>query len=334
MIDDGPEDGTKPRTKPATDRGKRLDRAVSHDGTTSIDPPNSSHADHGRAPRTDGPSLVRQLGWGFWLAVGWILAIAICAVAAPWLPLKDPDHNFLDLANKGLPPYGPSSEHWLGTDEDARDMFSRTVFGARVSLVVGAVAASFGLVLGGALGLVAGFSRGIIDRIVSFSFLVLLSFPALVLAVLITALLDRNVVTISLTLGILGVAPVGRLARAATRLFAEREFVLVARTLGAKPSHIMVRELLPNVAIPMSALALLGTAIAIVAEGGLAFLGLSVEKGSTWGKLILVGSQSNLLESAPWVAFAPIVALFFTVMSLNFAGDRLREVLDVKESRL
>ncbi len=111
------------------------------------------------------------------------------------------------------------------------------------------------------------------------------------LAILITALLDRSLRTISLTLGILSIAPVGRLARATTISFAEREFVLAARTLGAKNGRIIIRELLPNVLIPMSALALLGMAVAIVAEGGLAFLGLSVEKGPTWGKLILTGAR-------------------------------------------
>jgi peptide/nickel transport system permease protein len=201
-------------------------------------------------------------------------------------------------------------------------------------LVVGFSAVAFGFLVGGTVGLISGFVRGIFDKITSFIMLVLLSFPALILAILITSLMERSLWTIALTLGILSVAPVGRLARAASLVFAEREFVLAARTMGAKPSHIMLRELLPNVLIPMSALALLGTAIAIVAEGGLAFLGLSVEKGSTWGKLILTGANSRQLEEAPWIAFVPIAALFLTVMALNFAGDRLRDYFDVRELAL
>ncbi len=213
-------------------------------------------------------------------------------------------------------------------------MFSRTVWGARVSLTVGFSAIAFGMLIGGSFGMIAGFLRGRFDRAVSFLFLVLLSFPALVLAILITALVDRSLFTISLTLGILSIAPVGRLARAATMVFAEREFVMAARTIGAKNSRILIRELLPNVVIPMSALALLGVAVAIVAEGGLAFLGLSVEQGTTWGKLILTGSGTRTLEDAPWVAFAPILVLFLTVAALNFAGDRLRDYFDVKELAL
>lgn len=271
----------------------------------------------------------KRLGWGFWVAIGWIVLIVALAALAPALPIKDPDRNFIQSGER--PPYGLSWEHWMGTDQDARDMFARTIYGARVSLTVGFSAIAFGMVVGGSLGMIAGFLRGWFDRFVSFLFLVLLSFPALVLAILITALVNRSLFTISLTLGILAIAPVGRLARAATLVFAEREFVMAAKTIGAKDSRILVRELLPNVVIPMSALALLGVAVAIVAEGGLAFLGLSVESGSTWGKLILTGSGTRTLETAPWVAFGPIVILFLTVMALNFAGDRLRDYFDVKE---
>lgn len=275
-----------------------------------------------------------RIGWSFWLAVSWIVLIVAFAALAPWLPIKDPDFNYVDFPNKGRPPYSPSFEHLFGTDRDARDMFARTIYGARISLVVGFSAVAFGFVFGGTLGIIAGYVRGVFDSVVSFLLLVLLSFPALVLAILIASLQERSLATISLTLGVLAIAPVGRLARASSLQFSEREFVTAAQALGAKPSHIIIRELLPNVAIPMSALALLGTAVAIVAEGGLAFLGLSVAKGSTWGKLVLTGADSRTLQSAPWVAFAPIIVLFLTVMALNFAGDRLRDHFDVKETAL
>jgi peptide/nickel transport system permease protein len=130
------------------------------------------------------------------------------------------------------------------------------------------------------------------------------------------------------------VAPVGRVARANTIAYSDREFVMAARSLGAKHPRIIVRELLPNVVIPMAALALLGVAVAVVAEGGLAFLGLSVESGTTWGKLIQLGSGRRELEEAPWIAMIPIAVLFLTVLSLNFAGDRLRSYFDVRESAL
>jgi peptide/nickel transport system permease protein len=286
------------------------------------------------APTSDADEAVeRKLGVLFWMAIGWIVLIVLLAILAPKLPLKDPNERYINR-DFGRPPYKPSSEYWFGTDRDARDIFSRTIFGARVSLVVGFSSIAFGMIIGGSLGILAGYFRGWWDRIVSFMFLVLLSFPALVLAILITTLVDRSLLTVSATIGFLAIAPIGRLARATTIQFADREFVVAARTLGARHSRIIVRELLPNVVIPIGALALLGTAVAIVAEGALAFLGLSVEKGSTWGKLILFGSGSRELESAPWIAFAPILILFLTVAALNFAGDRLRSHFDVKESAI
>jgi len=274
----------------------------------------------------------RTLGIGFWLSVGWIVVIVGAAILAPWLPIKDPDANLIIPGER--PPYPPGRDFWLGSDQDARDLFSRIIWGGRISLTVGFAAIAFGLLIGGTMGTLAGYFRGVSDRAVSFVFVVLLSFPALVLAILITSLIDRSLWTISITIGILSIAPVGRVARATTISFSEREFVMAARTLGARNPRIIWRELLPNVVIPMGALALLGVAVAIVAEGGLAFLGLSVEKGSTWGKLILTGSGSRDLRESPWISLMPIAVLFLTVLSLNFAGDRLRAYFDVKDVSL
>lgn len=275
----------------------------------------------------------RKLGFWFWFAVVWMVVLIAAAALAPWLPLKDPNEFYIDRS-LGRPPYPPSSAHWFGTDQDARDIFSRTIFGARVSLVVGFVAITCGMVVGGALGIVAGYFRGWIDRVVSFVLVTILSFPALVLAILITSLVDRSLRTISLILGFLSIAPVGQLARSATIQFSERNFVLAARTLGATDGRIIRRELLPNVVIPMSALGLLGMAVAIVAEGALAFLGLSVEKQETWGKLILLGSGTRELEESPWVSLAPAAVLFATVLALNYAGDVVRARFDVRDATL
>ena len=276
----------------------------------------------------------RSLGWGFWLCIAWLVVIVLAAILAPYLGLKDPDTNYINPDDRRPPfSYPPSPEHWFGTDQDARDVFSRTIYGARVSLVVGFSAVAFGMVVGGSLGLLAGYLRGWFDRVISFVFVVLLSFPALVLAILITSLLERTLFSVAATLGFLAIAPVGRLARATTIQFADREFVLAARTLGARHGRIMVRELLPNVVIPMSALALLGVAVAIVAEGALAFLGLSVQQVS-WGNLIRLGAGSSELQEAPWISMGPILVLFLTVLALNFAGDRLRDYFDVRETAL
>jgi len=301
----------------------------------------STHMEHGQAnlladlgqmPAQDVTQKGRRLGIGFWLAIAFMVVIVLVAVLAPWLPLKDPEKSYVIAGER--PPYSPSWQFWFGTDQLSRDMFSRTIWGARISLTVGFSAIAFGMLVGGSCGMIACYFRGRFNAIISFVFVVLLSFPALVLAILITSLLDRSLFTISFTIGILSVAPVGMVSRATTISFADREFVLAARSLGARHPRIILRELLPNVVIPMSALALLGVAVAIVAEGGLAFLGLSVQQGITWGKLIQNGAGRSDLEDAPWIAFSPILVLFLTVLSLNFAGDRLRSHFDVKETAL
>ena len=281
---------------------------------------------------SSGAVKARRLGLGFWLPMSWMILIVGVALLAPVLPLKDPTDYFIRPGER--PPYPPSFDHWFGTDQDARDMFSRIVSGARVSLAVGFMSVTMSFIVGGALGMVAGLVRGWFDRLASFLFLVLLSFPGLVLAILFIALIDRSILTISVTLAVVGIAPVGRLARAATLSFAEREFVIAARTLGARNSRILFRELLPNVVIPMAALALLGVAAAILAEGGLAFLGLSIEKGETWGKLIRNGTGSRVLRGSPWVAFGPITVMFLTLASINYIGDYLRGFFNVRETGL
>lgn len=276
----------------------------------------------------------KRLGWGFWVSIAWLVVIIGLALLAPVLPIDDPQDPASQFVND--PRQAPSAEAWFGSDELGRDVFSQVIYGARVSLTVGIAAIAFGLIVGGTMGIMAGFLRGRTDSVVSAFFVVMLAFPPLVLAILITATLERKLIWIALTLGILAVAPVGRLARANTLAWSEREFVTAARSMGAKSGRIMVREILPNVLIPMGALALLGMALAIVAEGGLAFLALSVppDEASSWGNMISRGTSGNNLEDMPWLAFAPIIAMFLTVLALNFAGDRVREYFDVKDLAL
>ena len=288
----------------------------------------ASMADEALDEPEDDSAVKKTLGLAFWVAVGWIVAITLAAVLAPWLPIADPD----EIAN-GAPREGILGDNLMGTDALGRDVFARTVHGARISLGVGFLGIILGVTVGGALGIVAGYFKGIADQVISFMFFSLLSFPALVLALLITASIDRSFWTVAMTLGILGIAPIGRLARATTIQFSEREFVQAARVIGARNKRIIIRELLPNVVIPMGALTLLGMGISIVAEGSLAFLGLSVEgEAISWGKSIVDGSQTRDLEQNAHVAFVPIAAMFLTVLALNFAGDRVREYTDVRET--
>ena len=277
----------------------------------------------------------RRLGAGFWLASAWLVLMTVLALLAPVLPISDPMQ-----VGAGGPRVGPQEGFadglFLGTDALGRDVFSRTVHGARISMSVGAFAIVFGMAVGGSLGVLAGYFRGRSDRIAVLFFNVMLSFPQLVLAILITATLDRSLLVVGLALGVIAVAPVGRLARSATLVYSERDFVAAARVLGASHWRIIVHELLPNVIIPLGSLALLGMALTIAAEGGLAFLGLSVDGDDaiSWGKMIVDGSGLRDIQKAPNVVLAPIVAMFATVLALNYIGDRIRYRFDVRGSVL
>ncbi|MDQ1395885.1 MAG: peptide/nickel transport system permease protein, partial [Acidimicrobiaceae bacterium] len=221
----------------------------------------------------------------------------------------------------------------LGTDELGRDQLSRVIYGGRVSMTVGFGSIFFGTVIGGFLGLVAGFYRGRLETLIMGAMDVLLAFPALVLALAIVTFLGQNLRNVVLAISVLAIAPIARLIRSATLTVAEREFVLAARSLGAKNFRIITREILPVVILPVMSFALIGVAVAVVAEGALAFLGLSVPAPTpTWGGMITDGRV--YLQQDPWIAFIPAIVLFITVLALNFAGDTLRTRFDVRESAL
>lgn len=267
--------------------------------------------------------------FGFRLAIVWMAVVVAAAALAPWLPLAGVDDT--DVAAREQ---GPSLAHWFGTDSVGRDVFARTVWGARVSLVVGIAAILIGFLLGGALGLVAGFVRGWTDKVVSAQFDVLLAFPAIIFAVLVTSLTERSLLWVTLVLGALTVAPLGRLARASTLSVADENFVTAAQMTGATSGRILRRELLPNVVAPLAAFAMVGCGIAIVAEGSLAFLGLSVENTVSWGTIIVDGSSGRTLRSAPHVALCPIAVLFLTILALNWIGAVLQRRADRRASNL
>lgn len=272
-----------------------------------------------------------SLGVVFWVSVGWLVLIAVLALLADLLPLAD----YTDT-RAGTPRAGPSVHNLLGVDGLGRDLLSRVIYGARVSLAVGLMSILLGLVVGGTLGLIAGYFRGRLDSLIMGVMDMLLAFPALVLAMAIVTFMAEgkaNLFHVTLAIGVLSIPPIARIVRANTLTFAQREFVMAARTLGAKDSRIIVREILPNVLPPVFAFSLIAVALAIVAEGALAFLALSVQPPTpTWGGMI--NEARALLQDAPHVAFMPAAAMFLTVLALNFAGDSLRSRFDVKEGQL
>jgi len=270
----------------------------------------------------------RRLGPLFWTAIGWMMLVFAVAILAPVLPLPSPTD--MDMLERRAP---ISTLHWLGTDGLGRDELSRLVYGARISLTVGLFSPVIGITIGGALGLLAGYFRGRFETLVVGSMDTLLAFPPLILALAVTAYLGQSIFNLTCILGVLGIPAFMRVARASTLTLARREFVIAAQALGASHARILLRELLPNVALPLVAFFLLGVAVTIVVEGALSFLGLGVPPPiSSWGSMIGEGRES--LEIAPQLAFIPAIAMFLTVLSFNLVGDTLRALTDPRQGAL
>jgi peptide/nickel transport system permease protein len=270
----------------------------------------------------------RRLGALFWIAIGWMLLVFAAAAFANVLPLPSPTD--MDMLERRA---SFSALHWLGTDALGRDELARLIYGARISLTVGLCAPVIGLAVGGALGMLAGYFRGRFETLVVGSMDVLLAFPPLILALAVTAYLGQSLINLTCILGVLGIPAFMRVARASTLTLARREFVIAAQALGATHARILLRELLPNVFLPLLAFFLLGVAVTIVVEGALSFLGLGVPPPiSSWGSMIGEGRES--LEIAPRLAFIPAAAMFLTVLSFNLVGDTLRALTDPRQGAL
>lgn len=294
------------------------------------------------AGEPEGKEKKRGLGVVGWLAAGWLVFVILLALLAPVLPIDEPTERG---AGRDLPVM--SEGHPLGTDSSSRDVLSRVIWGGRASLTVGFGAVAVGLAIGGTLGLVSGFRRGRIDTLLSGLFDILLAFPSLILALTLVAFLKpvdtgegadvstglSTIQILIIALGIVSIPLLARITRATTLTWAQREFVLAARAQGAKDLRLMWREVLPNVLPAMFSIALLAVAIAIIAEGGLSVLGVGVAPPDpSWGNMI---TENRNVRSAPLNAlFSPIVAIFLTVMALNYLGDAIRDRFDVRESAL
>jgi peptide/nickel transport system permease protein len=270
----------------------------------------------------------RKVGVLFICAVAWIALIGLAAIFADVLPIKSPTD--MDLLAKRAAPDG---EHLLGADHLGRDELSRLIHGGRVSLTVGLLAPVIGVTIGGCLGMLAGYFRGRLETFAVGGVDVLLAFPPLVFALAVTAYLGHSVWNITLVIGVLGIPAFTRVARAVTLSLSEREFVTAARALGASHARILIRELLPNVALPLLAFFLLAVAVTIVVEGALSFLGLGVPPPQpSWGSMI--GEARDSLDLAPWLAFLPAGFMFLTVLAFNIVGDTLRALTDPRPGAL
>jgi peptide/nickel transport system permease protein len=268
----------------------------------------------------DGVLQKERLGISVWCSGIWLTLLVLSAVFADLLPLYDPSDT-----RAGIPLSVPTSQNWLGTDSLGRDLLSRTIYGARVSLVVGVSAVLLSSVVGGLIGMIAGYYKRKVEAVTLFGADVLMAFPTLLLAASIVAFTDsRGLLTVVLAIALIYLGPTIRIVRALTLSTSNREFVTAARSLGATNARIIRREIMPNVVPTLMSMMIVAVAGAIVAEGGLAYLNLSVAPPTpTWGAMIAAGKPK--IDESLYPVLVPGGALFLTVLSLTLIGDAIQK---------
>jgi peptide/nickel transport system permease protein len=272
--------------------------------------------------------------------IGFFIAVAILApVLAPF----DPDKGMLDLGEAGAIKRAPpcihllgcpadQPQHLLGLDGNFRDVFSRIVYGSRVSLFIGVVTVGFAIIIGSFIGLVAGYTSGKTDNVLMRLMDVLLGFPSLILAIAIVTVLGRSLVNAQLAIGIVAIPLYARVMRSTVLSVREQDFVTATRALGESPRGILFRRILPNSLTPIVVAGTLGVAGAILDVAALSFLGVGAQPPlAEWGSMI--GLERNQLFSAPHLVLAPGIAIIITVLGFNLLGDGVRDALDPRLNR-
>jgi peptide/nickel transport system permease protein len=258
------------------------------------------------------------------IVLAWLLAALFAPFVAPYDPIN------VDVTQSLQP---PDAQHWLGTDDLGRDVLSRVIWGARVSLSVGLISVSIGLLVGTSIGLAAGYLGGKFDLFAMRGIDALLAFPALILAIGITSALGPQIQNAMIAIGIVAIPAYARLTRGQVLAVRARDFIVAARTIGASPLRIVLRHILPNVMNALIVQATLSTAFAILAEAALSFLGLGPQPPyPSWGQDINY-SQRYLANLKWWMSVGPGVAIFTAVFAFNFLGDALRDALDPRLRR-
>ena len=260
------------------------------------------------------------------LGLGIVAVLAVLAVGAPWLAPGDPFRG--DLAASLA---APSRAFLFGSDAQGRDVLSRVLYGARLSLAVGLISQGIALALGVTLGLVAGYYGRWVDGVIMRVADVTLAFPSLLLLIAIAAAVKPSLPVVFVVIGVVGWAGMARLVRGQVLVVRRLEYVQAARALGASDPRIIARHLLPNVVAPVVVAATLGIGGAIMAEAALSFIGLGAQPPTpSWGAMVAEGR--DLLRVAPWVSLVPGIAIGLAVLGLNLLGDGLRDALDVRSA--
>lgn len=276
------------------------------------------------SPRPNALWLALRKNRLSWVGLALLLLIVGVALLAPWIAPHDP---LLQNIAYRLDP--PSSDYWLGTDSYGRDVLSRLMYGARISLLVGFVSILIAMAVGSALGILAGYVGGFVDQLVMGLVDVLLSFPALLLGLMVAAMLGANLHNLIIAIALTEIAPFVRVARAPTISLKQRDFVEAGRALGFSPWRLMGVHILPNMISDVIVLGSMWMASAIRTEASLSFIGLGVPPPTaTWGGMIREGFE-NILD-AWWLVVFPCIAILATVLALNLLGDALRDAIDPK----
>ena len=253
-----------------------------------------------------------------------VLLIGVLTVFAPWLAPYDP--NEVDVYNRLLP---PSGEHWLGTDQLGRDIYSRLLWGGRVAMKVSLLAISVSMVIGIALGMLAGYGPRWLDRILLVFFDTIRSFPTIMFALAIVALVGSSLNTVIVIIIIASIPIYGRVVRTQTRALRERDFILAERAMGASTLRILFRHVMPNIAAPLFLLASMDVPVVVGMEAGLSFLGLGVKPPTpSWGSILNDGY--SYIRNSPWPIIAGGIPLILVTLGFTFFGESLRDIFDPK----
>jgi len=264
-------------------------------------------------------NTLNHLNLALWLPIAWMSFLLFTVFFADFLLLRDPtESDFTALKAR------PGIQFWLGTDVLGRDIFSRVIYGARISLTVGFFAPVIGMIIGLVFGMMAGYYRGKIESLVVSVVDIILAFPNIVLAMCVLFFAGANIINLIIVLSVTSIPANIRIARASTLSFVHREFVLAARAQGASDLRILSFEILPNIVLPQLAYILSFMSIVIMIEGSLAFLGVGIPPPTpTLGSMIAQGFSD--INTDPHITFLPALFLFLTVLSLNLIGDYLRK---------
>lgn len=278
---------------------------------------------------------------GLWLCAVWLALLAFAAVFADFLPFAEHVDTVKSITEPGNARPDFFSKHPLGSNNFSLDLLGQSVYAARVSVGTALLAVVIAIVVGSVLGMMAGYFRGWVDLVFGIYVDSVMSVPALLLLIAVITVIGKPqtpgaaVVKMGLTLAIVAVPTMARLARANTLVFAQREFVLAARAMGASRWRIMFREIMPNVALPVLSYSFIIIATLVVAEGSLSFLGIGLKQPDpTWGNMIAEGRVSNVLRRYPHIALVPGIFMFLTVYSFNMVGEKFRSLWDQRDSKL